>query len=205
MNPMMSPNDWQPDPQFSRPISTASWKHCRRNAPKSRPGRSPSRRRGGISRAEKMLHETADRTGARGVLEPNARQNRRPTTTADISSEAKASGRPRPSSPPASCCSSACWPADGSGWSRRTARSSCRRQNGIRRRSSFQVATADEVVVLHIEGRDTDALASHWLPVHGPLELAVSGEVHVTRVCPRAHVQEAPNRPMIWARTEAED
>ena len=74
----------------------------------------------------------------------------------------------------------------------------------------FQVATAGEVSILHIEGADTKMLVVGEMPVHGALELAAPGEVRITYVQPepldhiRTHVQEGPNRPMIWAKLEAE-
>jgi hypothetical protein len=73
----------------------------------------------------------------------------------------------------------------------------------------FPVATADEVIVHYIEGRDTNHLVVATLPVYGLLELASHGEVHVVhtrpdstyRMVPTAH-QDGPRAPMIWAKME---
>lgn len=71
----------------------------------------------------------------------------------------------------------------------------------------FPVATADEVIVLHIEGRDTDALVVGLLPVPGMLEMAAPGEVRVFHARPAATdrmvptvLQDGPRAPMIWAK-----
>jgi len=67
------------------------------------------------------------------------------------------------------------------------------------------VATADEVIILRIEGDDTDAVIVGTMPVTGPLELASSGEVCISCKCPRVNVrQDPPHRPMVWARASAE-
>jgi hypothetical protein len=75
----------------------------------------------------------------------------------------------------------------------------------------FPVATADEVIVLHIEGRDTNILAVGSLPVAGVLELASPGDVRVFHARPDAtgrmaatvH-QDGPRAPMIWAKIETD-
>ena len=75
----------------------------------------------------------------------------------------------------------------------------------------LQVATADEVVILRIEGRDTNAVVVGTLPVRGLLEMAVPGEVRVFHARPAAtdnmvptvH-QSGPHAPMIWAKLETE-
>jgi hypothetical protein len=73
------------------------------------------------------------------------------------------------------------------------------------------VAAADEVVILRVEGDDTQTLVVGQLPVHGPLELAEPGEVIFTSIQPDARDQMVPHvrshagcRPMIWARAEAD-
>ena len=74
----------------------------------------------------------------------------------------------------------------------------------------FPVALANGVVILHIDGADTMAVAVGELPVQGPLLLADPGEVHVFTIRhnedenSRTHVHTGPSRPMIWARLDAE-
>jgi hypothetical protein len=75
----------------------------------------------------------------------------------------------------------------------------------------FPVATAAEVVILRVEGADTQTLVVGELPVHGPLELLGPGEVALMRVSPDTrdqmlpHVRmKGPHRPLIWARADAE-
>jgi hypothetical protein len=75
----------------------------------------------------------------------------------------------------------------------------------------FPVATASEVTILRVEGSDTETLVVGTLPVHGPLELALPGEVSLTSVQPDAHdnmvprvLLRGPSRPMIWARLDTE-
>jgi anti-sigma factor RsiW len=75
----------------------------------------------------------------------------------------------------------------------------------------FPVATAGEIVVSYIEGADTHAIAVGQLPVHGPLELAESGDVHVvairsdaeSRMRPQVR-QDGPSRPMVWMPRETD-
>ena len=75
----------------------------------------------------------------------------------------------------------------------------------------FSVAAAHEVEIMNVEGADAHTLVVGELPVKGPLELAVHGEVTVTSVQPAAwdnmlpeiHVQ-GPGRPMIWAKLETD-
>jgi hypothetical protein len=75
----------------------------------------------------------------------------------------------------------------------------------------FAVATAAEVVILRVEGADTQTLVVGELPLRGPLELAGPGEVVLTSVQPderdqmMPHVRMAgPRPPLIWARIEPE-
>lgn len=77
---------------------------------------------------------------------------------------------------------------------------------------SFPVATAAEVEILRVEGNDTPTLVVGRLPLQGPLELAGPGEVVLTSVQPDdtdrmlPHVRTGgSDRPMIWARVEAEE
>ncbi len=76
---------------------------------------------------------------------------------------------------------------------------------------AYPVATADEVVILRVEGEDTQTLVVGELPLHGPMELAGPGEVALTSVQPDARDRMLPDvriggaqRPMIWARIAAE-
>jgi hypothetical protein len=75
----------------------------------------------------------------------------------------------------------------------------------------FPVATADEIIVLRVEGADTNTVAVGTLPVHGPLELAGPGDVALTSVQPDSRDRMVPRvrmggnqRPMIWAPVDAE-
>jgi hypothetical protein len=75
----------------------------------------------------------------------------------------------------------------------------------------FPVASADEIVILNVEGADTGTLVVGELPVQGPLELADPGEVSLTSVQPAERdnmVPEVsvsgPGRPIIWVRAEGE-
>jgi anti-sigma factor RsiW len=72
------------------------------------------------------------------------------------------------------------------------------------------VANDEEVVILRIEGDDTQTVMVGQLPVQGPLELADSGEVEQISSKPAARDQMVPQfrlrgRPMIWARLESDD
>jgi hypothetical protein len=73
------------------------------------------------------------------------------------------------------------------------------------------VAAGDEVVVLRVEGADTQTLVVGQLPVHGPIELADPGDVVLTSLQPDARDNmvprvslDGPRRPMIWAPVAAE-
>jgi anti-sigma factor RsiW len=75
----------------------------------------------------------------------------------------------------------------------------------------FLVATENEVVVLHIEGRDISTVVVGTLPVRGLLELAAPGDVHVFHTRPAASDQMVPNvdlkgpsAPLIWAKLETD-
>jgi hypothetical protein len=72
------------------------------------------------------------------------------------------------------------------------------------------VATADEVVVLRIEGDDTGTLVVGQLPLSGPMVLAETGEIEQISSEPDARDQMIPQfrlrgRPMIWARLDTDD
>jgi anti-sigma factor RsiW len=64
----------------------------------------------------------------------------------------------------------------------------------------LQVASADEITILRIEGADTEAVVVGLMPVNGELELAASGDVCISCKCPRVHVRQDP--PMVWARAD---
>jgi hypothetical protein len=67
----------------------------------------------------------------------------------------------------------------------------------------LQVASANEVTILRIEGADTEAVVVGLLPVSGELELAAAGEVCISCTCP--HIQyrhDPPHAPMVWARAD---
>jgi len=71
------------------------------------------------------------------------------------------------------------------------------------------VATAAEVVILRVEGADTQTLAVGVLLVYGLLELAGPGDVALTSVQPDARDRmmpqvrmDGPGRPLIWAPAE---
>lgn len=69
----------------------------------------------------------------------------------------------------------------------------------------FEVATADEVVVLSIGGADTAALVVGLLPLMGAIELAEPSEVCIFTQCPRTNMrQNGHDRPMIWPRSDAD-
>lgn len=75
----------------------------------------------------------------------------------------------------------------------------------------FVVAAAHEVEIMNVEGADTHTLIVGELPVKGPLELVVPGEVTVTSVQPAARDNmmpevyfQGPGRPMIWAKLETD-
>jgi hypothetical protein len=73
----------------------------------------------------------------------------------------------------------------------------------------FAVATASEIVILRVEGADTDALVVGRPPVVGPLELADAGDIVIVRVRPDARDNmmpfvrhKGPDRPMVSARLD---
>ena len=75
----------------------------------------------------------------------------------------------------------------------------------------WQVASADEVVILRIDGRDTKAVVVGVLPVPGMLEMAAPGEVRVFHARPDATDQMVPTvhqsgsrAPLIWAKLETD-
>jgi hypothetical protein len=74
----------------------------------------------------------------------------------------------------------------------------------------FPVATANEVVILRVEGGDENTLVVGELPLQGPLELVGPGDVTLTSVQPDArdnmvpHFVSGPGRPMFWARLETD-
>lgn len=76
----------------------------------------------------------------------------------------------------------------------------------------FPVAAAGEVTILRIQGDDIGTLVVGTLPVEGPLELAVPGEVLVMSVQPDADDQmmprvrvRGPHRPMVYAKLDEEE
>jgi hypothetical protein len=67
----------------------------------------------------------------------------------------------------------------------------------------LEVASASDVNILRIEDADTPCVVVGTLPVNGPLEFAVSGEVCISCKCPRVVVrQDPPHCPMVYARVE---
>lgn len=72
----------------------------------------------------------------------------------------------------------------------------------------YLVARADEIVILGMEGGDTDALVVGEPPVRGPLELATQEEIRVTNMQPDGGDRMVPRvvgqRPMIWAFLDSE-
>jgi anti-sigma factor RsiW len=78
--------------------------------------------------------------------------------------------------------------------------------------SPFPVASAQEVVILQVEGADTGTLVVGELPVQGPLDLVGPGDVTLTSVQPAKGDNMVPEvhiagsgRPIIWARAESEE
>lgn len=74
---------------------------------------------------------------------------------------------------------------------------------------AFEVARADEITILRVDGPDIDTLAVGTLPVIGELELADPGDVLVFERpdSPDQMLtvrQNGPHRPMIWARINTE-
>ena len=74
----------------------------------------------------------------------------------------------------------------------------------------FEVASADEVEILGVEGADTHSLVVGEWPLRGLLELLGPGEVNITSVEPAANdrmrpeVSDGPTVPMIWAHLDSE-
>ncbi len=67
----------------------------------------------------------------------------------------------------------------------------------------LQVASADEITILRIEGTDTAAVVVGLMPADGALELAAPGEVCISCKCPRIQYRhDPPDRPMVWARAD---
>jgi hypothetical protein len=76
----------------------------------------------------------------------------------------------------------------------------------------FPVATAEEVVILRVDGDDRWMLPIGQFPLHGPLVLADAGEVERISSEPDALDQmvpqfrwRGPQRPMVWAPLDAEE
>ncbi len=73
----------------------------------------------------------------------------------------------------------------------------------------FEVARADEIEILRVEGRDTSAVLVGDHP-RGPLELLAPGEAKVSSAGTGAATRQvtvrdgANARPMVWARVDAE-
>lgn len=74
----------------------------------------------------------------------------------------------------------------------------------------FEVATAEEITILHVEAADTPLLAVGRMPLDGPVELARPGEVVVYNFVPASEDNMLPDvlmnsgAPMIWARVDRE-
>jgi hypothetical protein len=76
----------------------------------------------------------------------------------------------------------------------------------------FPVATAEEIVVLRVEGADTGSLVVGQLPLQGPLELIGPNDFTLTSVQPHPrdnmvpHVRVGGTRsPMIWAKLDSDE
>ena len=75
----------------------------------------------------------------------------------------------------------------------------------------LEVATADEIQILHVEGRDTATIVVGEMPLTGELTLADAGEIEVTSVQPAIRDRMMPvvhvegRRPMIWARMDMDE
>jgi anti-sigma factor RsiW len=74
--------------------------------------------------------------------------------------------------------------------------------------SPWAVASAEEIVILAVEGADTGSLVVGDPPVSGPLEMAGKDDVRVTNMQPDQRDNMVPrvrgNRPMIWATLASE-
>jgi len=74
----------------------------------------------------------------------------------------------------------------------------------------FPVAAANDVLIVRVDGQDTESLVVGELPMHGPMELAAPGEVRVFVARPdeRDRVpqvrQDGSNRPMIYVRFDSD-
>lgn len=71
----------------------------------------------------------------------------------------------------------------------------------------FEVASADEIEVLSVEGADTHTLAVRGLSVRALLELLGPGEMTLMRPAADAAIQvrnDGQTAPVIWARTDLE-
>jgi anti-sigma factor RsiW len=67
----------------------------------------------------------------------------------------------------------------------------------------LQVASADEVTILRIDGADTEAVVVGLMPVSGEMVLAAPGEVCISCKCPRIQYRhDPPDTPMVWARAD---
>lgn len=76
----------------------------------------------------------------------------------------------------------------------------------------LQVAVAEEVTILRVEGADTQTLVVGVLPLSGALELVSANEVVFTSMQPDATDAMLPelrvgasSTPLIWARADSED
>jgi anti-sigma factor RsiW len=70
--------------------------------------------------------------------------------------------------------------------------------------ATFEVASADEIEVLSVEGRDTHTLAVRDLSIRSLLELLGPGEMTMMQPAPDAaiHVRnDGQTAPVVWART----
>lgn len=76
----------------------------------------------------------------------------------------------------------------------------------------FPVASANEVVIMRVEGDDTNTLVVGELPLDGPMVLAAPGEITVTSAQPAQRDKMIPNMdlngpgpPIIWAGSAAQE
>ena len=75
----------------------------------------------------------------------------------------------------------------------------------------LEVATAAEIQILHVEGRDTATIVVGEMPLAGEMVLADAGEIEVTSVSPASRDRMMPvvhvegRRPMIWARMDSDE
>jgi hypothetical protein len=67
----------------------------------------------------------------------------------------------------------------------------------------FQVATADEIRIIWIDGADTAAMIVGDMPLNEPMELVATSEFRVVTCCPKMNVRQSEHeRPMVHARAD---